>query len=389
MKFALCGYGRRLSYLAAVFKNHAPDIEIVAYADPEPVGRKSEHARVLDAAKGYDDLRQMLDNETIDVLMIGTPNYQHFEQIRIGLQAGVKIFSEKPIVISEEETFELLQLLNKYDKDSVMVGFVLRYAPLYRDLLASLSNGVLGVLSSMEASEHISPAHGGFFMRNWRRHEAKTGGFLLEKCCHDLDLYQSIVRSRPLSVASFGNKRTFVSENEAHEAAGIYHEWDSGQRLLARKVFGGDADIVDNQVAIIQYENGVNFCFHTNLHVPDHFRRFCIVGSKATAEGDFRRNFFRIYEAKTRRKIVESSYDFSDSPENHYGAEEVMVAEIMSHLTEDKPLPITVIDALASGLTAIKIDEARKLKKVLDLRGMWARFDSIVARLRDDEDAYG
>ena len=35
-----------------------------------------------------------------------------------------------------------------------------------------------------------------------------------------------------------------------------------------KNVFDSDADIVDHQVAIIEYENGATLAFHTNMRVP-------------------------------------------------------------------------------------------------------------------------
>ncbi len=61
------------------------------------------------------------------------------------------------------------------------------------------------------------------------------------------------------------------------------------------KVFDGDGDIIDYQVAIIEYANGVGMNFHTNLNVPDQFRRFAIMGSRGMAEGDFIRGFTSMF----------------------------------------------------------------------------------------------
>lgn len=99
----------------------------------------------------------------------------------MGLEAGAKIFSEKPIVASIEQTYALAELMGRYGHGRLMVGLVLRYAPLYRDLLAARDAGQLGQIVSVEAAEHIFPYHGAFFMRDWRRYEKWSGSFMLEK----------------------------------------------------------------------------------------------------------------------------------------------------------------------------------------------------------------
>jgi predicted dehydrogenase len=144
-------------------------------------------------------------------------------------------------------------------------------------------DGLLGDIVSIEASEHIEPSHGAFFMRDWRRYEHYSGGFLLEKCCHDLDLYTGVVGKRPTRVASFGGRKTFIPKNKPAENCGVdtslYHEKPSGWEG-DEKVFDSDGNIVDHQTAIVEYEGGETLAFHTNMNVPDEFRRFCIVGTK-------------------------------------------------------------------------------------------------------------
>ena len=377
MKIALCGVGVRLAFLLDVFLREDSSFEFACYFDANPLGMPYLRKRGIPIGKSYADLPTMLDeNGDIDLLMIGSPNHYHLAQIREALQRGIRVFTEKPVVVSEMETYELLDLLTQYGEDAVMVGLVLRYSPLYRSLIAFRDSGGLGDISSIEASEHISPDHGSFFMRDWRRYSRYSGGFLLEKCCHDLDLYQGLVGKRPQRVASFGGRRTFVPENRHLEENEVYHAMQAGWKA-ATPVFESDSDIVDYQTALIEYEDGVNLCFHTNLHVADKFRHFCVVGTRATAEGDFERNFFRVHSAPTGQRLLDEFYE-ANSPLGHYGAEELMAREIIAHLKSNKPLPVGVVDALEAGLTALKIDEARESRSVIEMSGTWSRFDSHV-----------
>lgn len=385
MKVGLCGLGDRLSYVAKVMCDLIPGFDIVAYADPSPVRLGYMHENGIEM-RGYHDLDEMLARESIDFLMVGSPNYLHLDHIRSGLQAGVKIFTEKPVVTTEEQTFELLKLIKEYDAvDDMLVGMVLRYSPLYKDLKATVDAGLLGQLTSIEASEHIAPEHGAFFMRDWRRNAAYSGGFMLEKCCHDLDLYQGVIGSRPSRVASFGSRKTFVSNNKALENAPVYHERESRWGGVDT-VFGGDSQLIDNQVALIEYADGTNLCFHTNLNVPDEYRHFSVMGTHGMAEGDFVRNFYRVHDAVTSEKLVDKSYQHDNTISMHYGAEERMAADWLSHFNEGKTLPVSILDALEAGLTAIKLDEARETGQVLDLSEMWERFDSFGLRPSSNRD---
>ncbi|CAM5763398.1 oxidoreductase [Labrys miyagiensis] len=381
MKVGIIGLGYRMGYLARIFTLMVPGFTVVGYVDQAPAGLGYLKEHGVPVGHAYDTLETLLGSEKLDLLMVGSPNAMHLGHIREGLAHGVKVFTEKPVVTSQEDTFELLELLRLHGSDSVMVGLVLRYAPLYRDLQKAKRDGSLGDIVSIEASEHLAPYHGAFFMRDWRRYQRYSGGFILEKCCHDIDLYQGLVGVRPARVASFGGRKTFLPHN-APEALGIndlevYHRKPSGW-MSTDKVFDSDADIIDYQVAMIEFENGVALNFHTNLNVPDQFRRFCVIGSKGMAEGDFVRNYFRVHDARTSQKLVDKSYEVTELSA-HYGADEQMAADIGRHLTEGMPLPVSVVDALAAGLTAIKIDEARDARAVLDLTDTWKHFDDALA----------
>ena len=379
MKVGLCGFGDRIGYLAELFRLNVPDFEPVAYADPanEPCGFRrmdSEFARHL---RGYQRLEEMLDRERLDLLFIGSPNVFHCEHLDMALDAGLKVFCEKPVVVSEEETIGLLKKLNQCGTDRVMVGLVLRYAPLYKDLVRLNESGALGEIMSIDASEHIRPTHGAFFFRDWRRKTELSGGFLLEKCCHDLDLYAGLVKSRPTRVASFGGCSFFTRRNQQLGEEARYVRWPSNWNHTASS-FSGDADIVDHQTALIEYENGVSLSFHTNLHAPNAIRRFCVIGNNGMAEGDFAKGFLKAHSAATGEIALEKQYK-RDGMSIHYGAEAEMAADLSNHLHEGAPLPVSVVDALEAGLTAMRIDDARRSGQILEMSDTWKRFDEAIS----------
>ncbi|MFN6986431.1 MAG: Gfo/Idh/MocA family oxidoreductase, partial [Rhizobium oryzihabitans] len=97
----------RLGYLGYVFHEIDKDFEIVGYVDPAPAGLPGLKEKGISVGKAYDSPEALIAGEKFDLLMIGSPNHMHLEHIRIGLEAGCTIFSEKPIVVSIEESLEL------------------------------------------------------------------------------------------------------------------------------------------------------------------------------------------------------------------------------------------------------------------------------------------
>ena len=378
MRVGIVGLGFRLGYLGYVFKAIDDSFDIAGYVDPAPAGLADLVGKGVSPGKSYGTAEEMIAAERLDLLMVGSPNHMHLDHIRIGLEAGLRVFCEKPVVTTVDQTLELARLMARFGHERLMVGLVLRYSPMYRDLLAAPRAGTLGHVVSMEASDPSAPYDGAFFMRDWRRYERYSGSFMLEKCCHDLDLYNGVVGARPARVASFGGRKSFVPANDpAREGINdleMFHRKPSGW-MGSDKVFDSDGDIIDYQVAIVEYANGVGMNFHTNLNVPDQFRRFCVVGSRGMAEGDFIRGYLDVHEMLTGRKVVENKYPTRTALSQHYGADERMAADLVAHCRDGAELPVSTLNALEAGILALAMDEARQSRSVVDLRPVWDRFD--------------
>ncbi len=413
MRIVTAGIGLRATHVLSIFKEAMPDIEFVGYYDPQPDSALQIDGATLsdDAVKdlipdqvfpGYpdapkikqlrdgfaacaqmrrttpkfDNLEQMLAETKPDLFFIGSPNSFHLEHIKMGLDAGVRIFTEKPVVTTKEDTMELAALLAEHGTDRVMVGLVLRYSQHVVDLRAILDE--LGPIVSLEANEHIAPYHGAFFMRDWRRMVSWSGGFMLEKCCHDLDIYNMVTGSRPTKVASFGGRKSFVPDNAP--TANVENEIMHHKPSMWNNVddaFHSDGDIIDHQTAILHYQNGASLAFHTNLNVPDEHRRFCVMGTHGMAEGDFVRGNLRA-TARDGSVIADHDYTQMDSARAsaHYGADHMMVDDIVAFLKGDtETLPVGVVDALEAGLVAMALDEARVTGSMVDMTATWADFD--------------
>lgn len=375
MRVVVSGTGLRPMHVLSIMKEEMPEIEFVGWYDPEP----TYYARLGEGVPRYDSIEAMLTDARPDLFFVGSPNVFHLDQIRLGLEAGVRIFTEKPVVVTVEETMALAELLARHGTDRVMVGLVLRYSHHMSDLRAAMAEGALGKVVSLEANEHIGPYHGAFFMRDWRRMVAWSGGFMLEKCCHDIDLYNMVTGSRPARVASFGGRKSYLPQNAPTSNAenDIMHVKPSIWNAVD-DAFHSDGDIIDYQTAILQYETGASLAFHTNLNVPDEHRRFCIMGTHGMAEGDFVRGFLKI----TRRDgtvFADHDYTRGDHPAtgNHYGADNLMCRDIVAFLRgETESLPVGIVDAMEAGIAALALDQARIEGRMLDLTETWARFDA-------------
>jgi len=380
IRVGVVGLGLRMAHIIGQFSKEDTRFKFIAYADPSAgeYAISSLRAKDLLPGKSYAQLPEMLASESLDLLMVGSPNFLHLEHTRLGLEAGLKVFTEKPVVIDVEQTWKMLELIQKYGEDSVIVGLVLRYSRHMRDMQKLLADGLIGQPVLIQACEHLEPEHGAFFMRDWRRYDKYSGGFMLEKCCHDLDLYSMILSSEPIRVASVGGRKIFVPENhpQTFQTDAVYQRKKGGWESDA-KVFDSDADIIDFQNALVEYENGTTMVFSTSLSAPVEKRGFTVIGTKGMVEGDFVQGYLRAHDARTGECIFDINYSETsgESEQGHYGADRLMVNDIKRHLTEGRALPVSIVDALRAGMLALKMDEARTQQKLVNMANIWEEFE--------------
>lgn len=376
MKIGVIGLGARIAKLAHDVREAAPEAEFVAVADPS-----ADRMPVLEAIghspRRYDTAEDLLAAGAYDLLMIGSPNHLHLGHLRLALASDAPfIFAEKPVVISVEETLELARLVARHDgMRRLMIGLVLRYSPLYRALRKAQAEGHIGEVMSIEASEHIGPYHGSFFMRDWRRESRLSGSFMLEKCCHDIDLYQGAVGARAVRVASFGGRKKYLPERRPNTPpaylATMAPRWGG-----IDDPWSGEGDIIDYQTALVEYETGATMAFHTNLNVPDQFRRFCVIGVDGMAEGDFIRNTFRLTLSDSGETLVDETAVGTGDEAGHYGSDIAMCRDVVAYMKGGMAaLPLSVKDALEAGVTALAMDRAREERRVVDLTETWNALD--------------
>ena len=134
------------------------------------------------------------------------------------------------------------------------------------------------------------------------------------------------------------------------------------------------------QTKIRNDKNKAVLSFHTNMKVPDEFRRFAVIGSSGMIEGDFVRGFMKAHDVNNN-VLIDEDYGaaFGKEIKGHYGADSLMAKDINNYLLKNnKELPVGVIECMEAGLVAMKIDEARNTGKVIDLTSTWDRFDFLL-----------
>tara|TARA_R110000868_G_scaffold92056_1_gene255119 strand:- start:15235 stop:17382 length:2148 start_codon:yes stop_codon:yes gene_type:complete len=167
------------------------------------MGRKGHSAKSIadmhGAAYSTTSLDEILSDEKIDLVLIGTRHDTHAGLVCEALRAGKNVFVEKPLAIDNSELNEIAAI---YDDSTLspgllMTGFNRRFAPCIAELqkYTSLRSGPLMVTYRMNA---------GFLPADHWVHGSEGGGRNIGEACHIYDLFNALTVSEVTDVQAMG-----------------------------------------------------------------------------------------------------------------------------------------------------------------------------------------
>ncbi len=206
--------------------NLLPQGRVSVVYDPVPE-LASSAATLAQDAHVADSLEDLLAFENLDAVVIVSPNYLHVQQLQqIVATRPLPILCEKPLYTEPSDAAVLDALFADYPHP-VWVAMEYRYMPPVAALVAQAQQATGGI-KMLSIREHRFP----FLPKigDWNRFNAKTGGTLVEKCCHFFDLMRLILEDEPVRVmASAGQSLNHIDERYDGQVPDI---WDNGYVIL-------------------------------------------------------------------------------------------------------------------------------------------------------------
>lgn len=235
---------------------------VTAIVEPDK-GMQEGCCKLVPNAVFFDSLESMLAADVIDALVITTPNYQHADQLlQLFQQTHLPILVEKPVVSKLDQVDKIRQAAANHPAP-VWVAMEYRYMPPVAQFRKQILEGDIGPLKMLSIREHRFP----FLekVQDWNRFNSKTGGTLVEKCCHFFDLMRLLTQSEATRVyASTGQDCNHL--NESYE--------------------GQTPDIIDNAFVIVDFKNGQRASLDLNMFAEGsrYQEEICAIGPDAKIE---------------------------------------------------------------------------------------------------------
>jgi myo-inositol 2-dehydrogenase / D-chiro-inositol 1-dehydrogenase len=212
-----------------------PGAQVTALSDPVAASRAASGKAVGGDVATFDNHLALLASGTVDAVVIASPNDTH-KAILTDIFAhapNLPVLVEKPVCTTIEDC-ALLARAAKHHRAPIWVAMEYRYMPPVAELIGALRGGAAGNLRMLAIREHRYP----FLDKvgDWNRFAQRTGGTLVEKCCHFFDLMRLIVQDEPVRVFASGGSD--VNHRDERYA-------------------GKTPDILDNAFVIVEFGNGV------------------------------------------------------------------------------------------------------------------------------------
>ena len=116
------------------------DVRGVLGSSPE---RGQEAAARIGLPTAYPSLEALLDDQSVDVVHVTSPNQLHYPQVKQTLAAGRHVICEKPLAVTTAESGELVRLAAASDRITA-VNFNIRFYPLNQHAHQMVADGELG-----------------------------------------------------------------------------------------------------------------------------------------------------------------------------------------------------------------------------------------------------
>lgn len=171
--------------------------------------------------KPFPNYDLLLNDKSVNAVVISLPNNLHEEYILKALQHGKHVLCEKPLCLSGKSAQKINDAKINYNK-IVVEGFMYRFHPLHKKVLALIKQGKLGKVT------HISVNYTYYLddYSNIRLKENNAGGVLNDIGCYALDYFFFLRKNLGLSYSNTVNHLQGKSVTDKAHAVDIFTQFE-------------------------------------------------------------------------------------------------------------------------------------------------------------------
>ena len=191
---------------------------------------------------------QLLENQEVDVVLISSPAYTHAGFMEAAAAAGKHIYCEKPVSPDVAGCRKMEKVGERYDKKlSMTIGFQIRYATPYAQMVERIHRGDIGkvlsaqlyyLASRIRVKDTTGKSYDEKRIRNQYHYHALSGGTVLDQSIHMLDVCNWALGEHPNSAIGTGGKDESQKLGDTWKHFQIAYEYPSTNVMLQATQYG-------------------------------------------------------------------------------------------------------------------------------------------------------
>ena len=402
-RYAIVGTGDRATGMwgRPLVKEYADVVEFVGLCDINPKRAEASRQLIGVDCPTFTNFDEMCDRAKPDLLMVTTVDAFHSEYIVEGLDRGLDVMTEKPMVIDERQCQAVLDAEVRNNR-KIIVTFNYRYAPKHRTIKEVLMSGEIGKVLSVDFSWYLDVYHGADYFRRWHRLREGGGSLWVHKATHHFDLINWWLGADPVEVVAEGKLRVYGKNNpfrfthcrpcpHKKECRFYYDMTTNATRMKLYAacedvdhyyrdgcVWREDIDIFDTMSAVVEYSNGAVMSYSLNAHMPFEGYRVAFNGELGRLEvRDYERQPWEVSDADETEMYLTKSFGMRrrvdiQRGEGGHGGGDTRLRDLIFRNAE-APAHMRLPDSRAgamsclTGIAARKSIDERRAVRIADL----------------------
>ncbi|MFC5288953.1 Gfo/Idh/MocA family protein [Actinokineospora guangxiensis] len=347
MRIGVIGYGLRATLL-----EHCPPGSVVAAHDPRP-------ERVPPGVAACGSVAELLGHR-LDAVFVLSPDHLHAEHATAVLEAGAAAYVEKPLALTAEDADRVLDTARRTGA-RLYVGHNMRHMPVVLAMRALIADGAVGAVRAVWCRHFVG--HGGdFYFKDWHAERAKSGGLLLQKGAHDIDVIHWLAGGYTRRVTAMGALTVYGGLGDrggtgylaGHDIDAYLANWPPSAHTGLNPV----VDVEDLSMATLALDNGVFATYAQCHYTPDYWRNYTVIGDAGRLEnlGDGPGAEVRVWNRRHRSHgTPDHVVRVGGAEGGHGGADAAIVAEFLDHVRTGAPTltsPVAAREAVATAVAA-------------------------------------
>jgi len=185
--------------------------------------------------RGPNAYQQIVASREVDIVVITTPPYFHPQHLEAAVAAGKHVYCEKPVAVDVPGAKRVMRAGEQAQgRLSLDVGFQIRSAPPFVELVERIHGGAIGQLGSGEAYYYgtaldrppwpnASPDERR--IRNWVWDRVLSGDIIVEQNIHAIDVCNWTLQAHPIKAWGAGGRKILTHAGDCYDHFNVVYEY--------------------------------------------------------------------------------------------------------------------------------------------------------------------